>query len=91
VVRDFSTSMTSLMVGSAMARGWAVGGGDGGGLEWAAAAVDDWVERVGIDVTVIPGCQAPQHLTTPDCDYADCSRAPGLHREGELLPAAWES
>jgi hypothetical protein len=49
VVRDFSTSMTSLMVGSAMARGWAVGGGDGGGLEWAAAAVDDWVERVGGD------------------------------------------
>ena len=37
------------MVGSAMARGWAVEGGDGGGLEWVAAAVDDWVDRVGED------------------------------------------
>jgi hypothetical protein len=33
-------------------------------------------------VTVIPGCQAPQHLTTSDHDYAVRSRAPGLHREG---------
>jgi hypothetical protein len=49
VARDFSAFMTSLMVGSAMARGWAVEGGDGGGLEWVAAAVDDWVDRVGED------------------------------------------
>jgi hypothetical protein len=48
VARDFSAFMTSLMVGSAMARGWAVEGGDGG-LEWVAAAVDDWVDRVGED------------------------------------------
>jgi hypothetical protein len=33
-------------------------------------------------------CQAPQHLTAPGRDYADCSRAPGLHREGEPLPVA---
>ena len=32
-----------------MAKGLAVGGCDGGGLEWVAAAVDDWVERVGED------------------------------------------
>jgi hypothetical protein len=49
MVRDCSASMTSLMVGSAMAKGLAVGGCDGGGLEWVAAAVDDWVERVGED------------------------------------------
>jgi hypothetical protein len=27
-------------------------------------------------------CQAPQHLTTPDRDYAVRSRTPGLHPEG---------
>lgn len=38
--------------------------------------------------TDIPLCQVPQHLTAPGRDYADCSRAPGLHQEGEPLPVA---
>jgi hypothetical protein len=40
-----------------------------------------WVR---IDVTLIPGCQAPRRPTSLDRDYAVRSRAPDLHREGFL-------
>jgi hypothetical protein len=40
-----------------------------------------WVR---IDVTLIPGCQAPRRPTSLDRGYAVRSRAPDLHREGFL-------
>jgi len=52
-VRAFSISITSAIVGSLMVAGCGADaeddGGDGGLLGWWAAAVVDWVERVGED------------------------------------------
>jgi hypothetical protein len=53
VVMDLNISITSAMVGSLMTAGCGAKAeedcGDGGGLGWWAAAVEEWVEGVGED------------------------------------------